>query len=337
MKACVLLDKNNIEYKEVSKPALKSGEVLVKVKACGICSSDFNRVYGDSAYFFPIILGHEFAGKVVEISRGVPEDILNKKVTVFPLLPCFNCEFCKEKYYAQCERYSYFGSRQNGAMAEYIAVQYWNVKKLPDDMLYEVGALTEPMSVGINAMSKLKYSEGKSICISGSGTIAILCGLYAKTKNLDVSFVIRNEAKKRFLQSLGFEKFVLGSVENTKKFDILLECVGTNSSLINCVNLVKSQGQIILVGNPAGNMQLDKKDYWKLLRSEITINGVWNSHYKNSDSDDWDRAIEFLYKYQDLIKDIITDKFSLTEGIQAFEQMKLNDRCHIKGVFLNEE
>ena len=336
MKACVLLDKNNIEYKEVIKPALKSGEVLVKVKACGICSSDFNRVYGDSAYFFPIVLGHEFSGEIVEVSEGIPEKFLNKKVTVFPLLPCFECRCCKEKHYAQCEKYSYFGSRQNGAMTEYITVPYWNIKILPDDILYKVAALSEPAAVGINAINKIS-SKNKTLCISGSGTIAILCGLYAKVKGFEVSFVTRNKIKENFLRELGFQNFVQENNLCSNQFDILLECVGTNNSLLNCVKLVKPQGEIILVGNPAGDMELCKKDYWKLLRSEITLKGVWNSNYKNCENDDWDNAIKFLYENQNLIKNVITDEFSLKDGIEAFEKMKTKDKCHVKGVFLNEE
>ena len=97
MKACVLKDKNNIVYEDVETPSPKKGEVLVKVLACGICSSDFNRVYKDSAYFFPIILGHEFSGQIVECGEGVEDSYFNKKVVVFPLLPCNECEFCKKK------------------------------------------------------------------------------------------------------------------------------------------------------------------------------------------------------------------------------------------------
>lgn len=337
MKACVLLDKNNIEYKEVETPVLKDGEVLVKVTACGICSSDFNRVYGDSAYFFPIVLGHEFSGEIVDVSEGIPEKFLNKKVTVFPLLPCFECRCCKEKHYAQCEKYSYFGSRQDGAMTEYITVPYWNIKILPDDILYKVAALSEPAAVGINAINKIDLSKNRTLCISGSGTIAILCGLYAKSKGFEVSFVTRNKIKEDFLRELGFQNFVQENNLCSNQFDILLECVGTNNSLLNCVKLVKSQGEIILVGNPAGDMELCKKDYWKLLRSEITLKGVWNSNYKNCENDDWDNAIKFLYENQNLIKNVITDEFSLKDGIEAFEKMKTKDKCHIKGVFLNEE
>lgn len=333
MKACVLLDKAKVKLQEIPPPSLKVDEVLVKVYACGICSSDFNRIYGDSAYFFPLVLGHEFSGKVVACAENVDKTIIGKKVVVFPLLPCNNCEFCKEKCYAQCEKYSYFGSRQNGAMAEYIAVPFWNLKILPEVLQYEVAALCEPTAVAINAINKIKNIKNKTICISGSGSIAILCGLYAQSKKADVAFIIRNDLKREFLKTLGLNKFITSN--NKNRYDVLIECVGEQDSLINCIRFAKSQ--IILVGNPSSDMNLSKKDYWKILRSEIVINGVWNSNYKNKKCDDWDRAINFLSKNQSRVSKIITDKFSLNDEIKAFEQLKNKNNIHIKGMFVNEK
>lgn len=335
MKACVLMDKEKIEYQEVEIPKLKAGEVLIEIKACGICSSDFNRVYGDSAYFFPLILGHEFSGKIIDCSPDIDKSIINKSVVVFPLLPCMDCEFCKEKLYAQCKNYSYFGSRQNGAMAEYIAVPLWNIKILPDNLPYEIGALCEPMAVAVNAVNNIKNIRNKTVCISGSGTIAVLCGLFAKRKRANVTFIVRNALKKEFLKTLGFNNFAAADKKIT--YNVLIECVGSNESVINCIKLVKSNGQIILVGNPSSDIRFPKNDYWKILRSEILLNGIWNSHYKNSDFDDWDISINFLVKNQKLISKLITDKFKLQDKIKAFEQIKDKNTIHIKGVFINEK
>ena len=335
MKACVLTQKNKIEYKDVETPQVSKGEVLVKVKACGICSSDFNRVYKDSAYFFPIILGHEFSGEIVECAPDVDKkQYLGKRAAIFPLLPCNECEFCKDKHYAQCKNYSYFGSRQNGAMAEYISVPVWNLKLLPDDMSYSVAALAEPTSVACHAAKKVDNIKNKNICISGSGTIGILLGINLHSKGANVSFLVRNDKKKDIFKSLGFDDFVYSDTD--KSFDVVFECVGTNESLNNCLKIVKSRGTIILVGNPADNMNLDKKLYWKILRSELIIKGIWNSEYKISGKDDWDNAIDFLYNNQKLVDILITDRFKLQDGINAFEQVKNSTHISLKGMFENE-
>ena len=337
MKACVLEAKNNITYKEIPTPTPKAGEVLVKIGACGICSSDFDRIYGESAYFYPLVLGHEFAGKVVECAEGVDTSLLNQKVVIFPLLPCNECEFCKEKHYAQCTNYSYFGSRQNGAMAEYICVPTWNIKVIPNDMTYQIAAMSEPAAVAMHTIEKIKDLKNKSLCISGSGAIGILCAIAAKNRGAEVAFLVRNTDKKEFLKKLGFTNFIFETEETKQTFDYVIECVGTNSSLTNCIKYVKSRGTIIVVGNPKSDIAIEKKLYWKILRSEITLLGVWNSCYKNEDFDDWDRAIEFLYNNQSTVNKLITDKFVLADGINAFTTMKNGNRITIKGVFINEE
>ena len=334
MKACVLENKSQISYKEIDAPQVKENEVLVKVKACGICSSDFHRVYGNSAYFFPIVLGHEFSGEVVECGTNVESDLLGKKVVVFPLLPCMECEFCKQKSYAQCKNYKYFGSRCDGAMAEYISVPTWNIKVMPNDMQCKVGALCEPAAVGVHAANKIDDFNNKTVCVVGTGVIGIICGLVAKTRGAGVSFVVRNSVKKEFLQRLGFENFVDANTE--EKIDVVIECVGSNSSINSAVELVKSKGEIVFVGNPEGDITFNKAVYWKILRSELTVKGIWNSSYKNAEADDWDMAIDFLYNNQDIVQKLVTNEFRLEDGILAFEQMKNGTSLNIKGVFINE-
>ena len=334
MKACVLEEKNIVTYKEIETPSVKENEVLVKIKACGICSSDFHRVYGNSAYFFPIVLGHEFSGEIIECGTNVDAGLLGKKVVVFPLLPCNDCEFCRQKSYAQCKNYKYFGSRCNGAMAEYISVPTWNIKVMPDDMQCIVGALCEPAAVGVHAANKIDDFNNKTVCIVGTGVIGIICGIVAKTRGADVSFVIRNATKKEFLQSLGFKNFVDANTE--EKFDVVIECVGSNSSINSAVELVKPKGEIVFVGNPEGDITFNKAVYWKILRSELTVKGIWNSSYKNAEVDDWDMAIDFLYNNQDVVQKLVTNEFKLSDGISAFEQMRNGTSLNIKGVFINE-
>jgi len=84
MKAVVLEENNKLIYKDVPNPSLNSGEVLLEIKACGICSSDFSRVYSNGAYFYPIILGHEFSGKIIECANDVDRNLVGKKAVVYP-------------------------------------------------------------------------------------------------------------------------------------------------------------------------------------------------------------------------------------------------------------
>ena len=134
MKACVLEGIGQLKYKDVEIPVMKKGEVLVNVKACGICSSDIPRIFTTGTYHFPTIPGHEFCGQIVDAAEDVDKSYIGKRAVIFPLIPCGECPSCKEKEYARCDNYNYFGSRCDGGMAEYISVPLWNIVTFSDDI-----------------------------------------------------------------------------------------------------------------------------------------------------------------------------------------------------------
>lgn len=336
MKACVLKQINDIECMLVEKPKVTPGNVLVKLKACGICSSDLNRVFRTGTYHYPTVLGHEMAGEIVELGEGIPQEYLGKHVIVFPLLPCNECEYCKEGYYAQCKNYNYFGSRCDGGMAEYLNVPLWNINLIDEAVPYEVAALAEPMAVAVHAAKQIDNLQEKKICIIGTGAIGIMCGLYLKSLGAKrVSFVARNQKKKDFLKLLGFDDNYDREKGSSHDLDVVIECVGSNSAIEQAIEIVKSRGKVIFVGNPTEDLHIPQKTYWKILRSEITVKGIWNSDYKNKE-DDWSKAINFLTLEKDILQQVITNRFTLTEVKEAFEIMEKKNGLVIKGVMINE-
>ncbi|MBQ7900560.1 MAG: alcohol dehydrogenase catalytic domain-containing protein [Clostridia bacterium] len=168
---------NDLRYEDTCLADCQSDEVLVEVKSCGICGSDISRVYSKGTYHFPTIIGHEFSGKVVYDPKN---ELNGKKVVVFPLLPCFECESCKEGSYATCENYDYYGSRRDGGMTEYIQVKRWNVIVMPRNLSYDEGAMCEPVSVARHAVLKLGIKNGDNVFISGAGPIGLVAGMWAK-------------------------------------------------------------------------------------------------------------------------------------------------------------
>ena len=127
MKALVLKEIGNLSLEEREIPKLKEGEVLVHIKSCGICSSDIERVFINGTYHFPTIPGHEFSGQIVGVSDEKDKELLGKRTSIFPLLPCKQCDACHSEEYAQCSNYNYFGSRCDGAFSEYLVVPKWNL------------------------------------------------------------------------------------------------------------------------------------------------------------------------------------------------------------------
>ena len=170
MKAWVLEDIGNIKYKEVLKPQISENEVLVQVKAAGICGSDIPRIYQTGAHQMPLIPGHEFSGQVVQTGENADVKWQNKRVGIFPLIPCHNCVACQKGQYELCRNYSYLGSRRDGGFAEYVAVPECNLIELPENVSYEEAAMLEPMSVACHALRRVKVSPDDTVAVCGLGT-----------------------------------------------------------------------------------------------------------------------------------------------------------------------
>ena len=160
MKAARLHAPGDLRYEEVDVPFLNEDEVLVKVKAVGICGSDPARVMLKGTYSYPTTIGHEFSGEVVELGRGVESASIGDRVTIIPLIPCGRCDYCAIGEYTLCDTYSYYGSRVDGAMAEFIAVKERNLLRLPEEVDFESGACTDPVAVALHAMRKAGVGVG---------------------------------------------------------------------------------------------------------------------------------------------------------------------------------
>ena len=346
MKACVLEGIDRLEYKEVPCPSPREGEVLLRIRACGICSSDYDRVKKTGTYHFPTIPGHEFAGEIAAVGAGVDEALVGRRAVVFPLLPCRSCSSCAGERWAQCRNYNYFGSRCDGGFAEYLAVPLWNIRLFPESIPFAVAALTEPAAVAWHAVSEAGEMKGKSVCISGSGTIAILCGLWARERGADQVFLIcRKEEKQAFIeQNFGLHTLIereeaahgLFSRTGGEGADIVLECVGSPASLEQSISLARQGGVVILVGNPAGDMTLNRKVYWKILRSELVLRGVWNSRWGGEESD-WARVLHLFEIMHPALEALITHRFRLEECNRAFDIMTGGKEFAIKGMFFNDQ
>lgn len=335
MKACVLENIGKLVYKEVTKPVPQKGEVLVKIKACGICSSDVDRVFKTGTYHFPTIPGHEFAGEVVDVGQVASNQYIGKNVAVFPLVPCMECDNCKKELFQRCDNYSYFGSRCDGAFAEYIAVPEWNLLVLEDDMDCRLAAMCEPASVAWHSIQRGKVTKSDNVLIVGTGTIGILTAIWAREIGAKkVTVAGRSKEKLLFIEGLG-DIHTLNLKEKdwlSQDYDIVFECVGQPETVETSICMAEKGGRIVLVGNPSSNMLLDKNIYWKILRNELTILGTWNSSY-GSIINDWKDVLKYMQKNSEKILKLITHEYLLSECREAFETLCNPKEFTIKVMF----
>jgi len=315
----------DLRYVDVPDPVRKPGEVLVRIKASGICGSDIARVFEKGTYHFPTIPGHEFGG---EITDADDKNLIGKKCAVFPLIPCKECESCFTGHYAQCSNYNYFGSRCDGGFAEYISVPLWNVVFAPDDLDYELIAMTEPCAVALHSIEQAQINAGASVCVIGAGPIGIMLGKWAIIKGASkVCLIDIDERKIEIAKKLGFDTKIDGL------YDVVIEGTGVSPGYENAINAAKTFGTVVLMGNPVKDMTLSQKTYWKILRDELTLKGTWNSSY-SINKNDWKISLEFMKKLD--ISSLVSHRFEFEKCNEAFLVIKERNEFVNKILFIND-
>ena len=339
MKAWVLHGINDLRYEDIDVPKLVTGEVLVKVKAAGICGSDIPRIYETGMYSHPLIPGHEFAGEVVQVADEENNKYIGKRIGVFPLIPCRECEACADGYYEMCKNYNYLGSRCNGGFAEYVAVPVKNIIELSDNIEYKVAAMLEPMAVAVHAIRRANLNGSEKVAVVGLGTIGLLVVMYLKEMGVSEVVVVGNkEFQKNKVKKLGveYDSFCNSKSDDMNTWleaqnaDVVFECVGNNETINTAISGVKRGGRVVVVGNPHSDIALEKKIYWKILRNQITLIGTWNSSFTGEMTDDWHYVIEVLKNNKVNPQEFITQEFEFSQLSNGLELMKNKTDNYIK-------
>jgi L-iditol 2-dehydrogenase len=288
---------------------LMPDECEVKIIDAGLCSSDIARSSDNGAYFYPLIMGHELAGEIINLGSDIDGEFsVGDKVCIFPLLPCFNCLACKQKLFVLCDDYDYYGSRRNGGFSESLNVKKWNLLKLPDGVNTEDGALIEPTAVALHAVKKLNINaqEQSSLCIFGAGFLGLIATqIVAKIyPNCKITLVDRNQfkldigckynAKSRWVGDE--ESWDLFLLDKEKSFDRVIEFVGNSDTFSAAIQVASAKSRVVWAGNISSDLTFSKQQVGSILRKELTILGTWNSIYKGEETCDWKESLNMIQK-----------------------------------------
>ena len=188
MRAGVYRGKGVVRVEEVPVPEVGDGEVLIKVAACGICGTDIKKIF--QGYVEPPqILGHELAGTVVGLGRGVTKWRLGDRVMSFHHTPCGSCFYCKKRLFSQCKQYKTTGltggfTPNGGGFGEYVKAMPWvaegGIVALPDDVTFEEATFIEPINTIVKAVQKARVAAGETVLIAGCGPIGLQLLMVAK-------------------------------------------------------------------------------------------------------------------------------------------------------------
>ena len=341
MKASVLEKNKIINLRYLKIPEIQEDECLVKIKYAGLCSSDIQRGFFNSSYFYPLIMGHEISGIIERVGRKVKGFKKGDNVGIFPLLPCFKCKECKKEKYVRCTSYKYYGSRNNGGFAEYLSIKSWNLIKNNSLNLFELSTL-EPFSVCLHAIKALSLNKRRreKICIIGAGYLGLIISeiLSKLYKSKTVYQIDRNKFKLDISKKNNEKNYLIKNNDDFKKFneknnfDIVIEATGSSEMVSKSIDLVSEGGKCLWMGNIDKDLILNKKKVSSILRKEIKIIGSWNSDFKTTKKkDDWKESIVLLKKYKIRMSKFVTKFIKLNDIKKTFTKMylhKLRNKNH---------
>lgn len=312
-----IVEERKIEIFEEEVPALKQGEVLVKLKAVGICGSDLHYFrhcgLGSFKNPLPIDIGHEPSGQIVDSKHDSFR--AGDRVAIEPGINCGKCEFCNKGLFNMCSNTKFLGANDVGAFRDYIVLEPERVMKIADTVSYEKAALLEPIGVALHAKDRVRVNLNMDVAILGAGTIGLLIASVMKKSGCKVTMLDPILHRLSVASSI----FNVNKTYCTKetlpsdlknKFDIVFDAVGVQGSLDNAVQLVRPTGQICMVGIPEVDvLQINPH---KMRIKEVTLTNSRRSNQKMHD------AYE-LYMYDMSVENIVTHHFKLDEIQKAFE------------------
>jgi len=330
----ILTKPKNIVIKEIEKPRPGPGEVLIKVKRIGICGSDIHAYYGEHPFIgYPIVQGHEFSGKIAELGDGVSNFKIGDKVTVMPQLTCGECYQCLHDDYHICDNLKVIGCQVNGGAQEYISIPAELAIKLPENIDYNLGAMVEPLAVGVHAARKLSKVENRKFLVLGAGPIGNLTSQVLKALGAD-SIMITDicDFRLNIAQECGADYIVNVKKQDLEmeikekfgeaKADSIIECVGSEDTINQAISLARKGSEIIVVGvfrnKPVVNFGLVQD-------RELKIQG--SLMYKKID---YDIAIDFIQSKKVKLEPLITAHFSLKEYAEAYRFIENNKERTMK-------
>jgi L-iditol 2-dehydrogenase len=334
----------DLRVEDVPVPVPGKGEVLLKVMACGVCGSDIPRVNKYGAHIAPLTIGHEFSAEVVKLGENAGDWKVGDRVTVPPLIPCYQCEWCDRGIYSLCENYDYFGSRRDGAMAEYVASPIENLMKLPDNVGYLDAATTDPCANALHGIAQAKLQAGEVMCVYGAGPIGLYAIQCAKAFGAQkVIAVDISEEKLSVAKQCGADVVINSKNEDAPAkileitnggADVVIDFTGAPPAQLSCIDSAGKMGRVVLLGISHQGLNLSDKHVDKIMRGQLSLIGSWNSFTKPFPGDDWFVALDLFSQNKITSKYMISHKLPLDEAPEMFKKIDKGGLFFNKILFL---
>ena len=325
MKAIFYRKSGDPEVVETDEPKINNKDwIIVKVERVGLCGSDIQKFLSKRSpktYSSTAVLGHEIAGRVVEVGEDVSQIKINDRVVINPLIFCGYCGSCRQKKFQLCENLKSVGKNLQGGFAEYISIPAKNALKFSRKINFDEACLNDLVAVGIHSFHLAKSPRKKTILIIGDGPVALI--LIQILRYYENKLYILGKHSK----NIGIAKSLGARVESPKptdqrQFDIIFETVGRRQSdtMTTAISRVKLGGIIIVLGVFDFGF-IGKIQFRELFYKEITLLGS-NSYGFWKNKDEFNKALRLVETGIIKPKKIVSHVFSLTEFRKALNYIK---------------
>jgi L-iditol 2-dehydrogenase len=329
MQALLLTEYRKLDLATVDRPAVGPNDVLVAVKACGICGSDVHGYDGSSGRRIPpIIMGHEASGVVAEVGANVERFNVGDRVTFDSTIFCGECDACRSGYVNLCGARRVLGVscgdyRQPGAFADYVLVPQQIVYRLPEGLPFEHAALVEPASVALHGVNRLRIAAGNRAVVVGGGMIGQLVLQALRLAGCEAVIVVDlDDSRLRLAAELGAAETInprhtdpitrILEITDGHGADVSMEVVGNGAALATAIGCVRRGGQVGLVGNVTPEVPLPLQT---VVTRELTLFGSCAS------AGEYSRAVELLGSGAILVGPLVSAVAPLADGPQWFERL----------------
>ena len=305
MKAIQMTEVKNLHVIDAPMPVCGADEVLLKIMAVGVCGSDIPRILKFGSHVLPIIPGHEFAGEIVETGKDVEGWVPGDHATAAPLIPCHECEWCKKGIYSLCEGYKYYGSRNDGAYAQYLAVKAANLVKLDPATPFDWGATIDPAANALHAFYRAEAVLEDTLTVFGLGAIGLFAIQYAKAIGMkeiiavdiqDDELETARQCGATWTVNSKKEDAIQALMERTggKGTTIAFDMSGSPAAQEQAVLAAGKMGRVVFLGISHASLILSDKAVDNILRYQLAILGSWNSFSHPFPGKEWTEAARLM-------------------------------------------
>jgi len=338
LKALIYTAPYTFEYSDFPDPAVGDDDVLIRVKACGICGSDIHGSTGETGRRLPpVIMGHEAGGIVEGLGANVKGFEQGDRVTFDSTVYCNQCPQCLKGRFNRCEKRQVLGVstpdfKRHGAMAEYVAVPSWIVVKIPDNMTFAQAALLEPVSIGLHAASRAPITPDDTVAVIGAGTIGLFILQAAKLRGpakiiaCDIDEFRLDVARKLGADLLvnpagsDLREAVLAETDD-KGANVTFEAVGYARTFADAISITGTGGHLVAVGNLEPQAEFNPQE---LVARELTFVGSYAS------SGEFRDCIDLVASGRIDVEPLISDVLPLSEAAAAFDRLRKGEENLLK-------